>query len=342
MPEPTPIPKKIAKRFLSQSADREQWLEHRREGVTATEVKLLYKEGKRKADELLDQKISGFSEDLSGNRYVNRGNEREPKIAAWIEAKFGITPNDYLMFAEDNARHRATPDGIGVIKRKVVGSEIKTSKFDLTPGPISDDGVLLMELVDDVWRAGKFWDYGYYLQVQWQAHILGAQRMLFVWEQHDDNWPNPMPLEMEPRWCWIERDQPVIDRLVELADEFIARLLLHDAQVKGEQDAIIIAEIADVAEELADVRLQLAPLLERKAELEEELKARLDGREVALQTEHWKMSYSLVNGRSSFNHAKLKEDNLELWKKYYEPGQAKASDRLTFEPITTEQENTND
>ncbi len=39
-------------------------------------------------------------------------------------------------------------------------------------------------------------------QIWWQQHVLGAERTLVAWEQHDGF----VPLHDEPRCQWIERD----------------------------------------------------------------------------------------------------------------------------------------
>ena len=54
----------------------------------------------------------------------------------------------------------------------------------------------------------------------WQQHVLGAERTLFVWEQHDDKIDPETgtftPLGV-PEYAWIPRDQPLIDALVRQA-----------------------------------------------------------------------------------------------------------------------------
>jgi hypothetical protein len=58
--------------------------------------------------------------------------------------------------------------------------------------------------------------------MQWQMLVTGATKTLFVWEQHDDAWPNPTPLPHKV--AWIERDDDRIAYLRELADGFLAEL----------------------------------------------------------------------------------------------------------------------
>ncbi|KDA06183.1 hypothetical protein DC31_12950 [Microbacterium sp. CH12i] len=50
--------------------------------------------------------------------------------------------------------------------------------------------------------------------------MLGAERTLFVWEEHD----NFRPIHDEPRCVWIDRDDREIGQLVGLATRLIDEL----------------------------------------------------------------------------------------------------------------------
>ena len=72
-------------------------------------------------------------------------------------------------------------------------------------------------------RSNKSWrtiPRHYLRQVWWQQHVLGAERTLFVWEEHDDF----TPLHDEPKSVWIDRDDREIGRLVSLATRLIDEL----------------------------------------------------------------------------------------------------------------------
>lgn len=60
----------------------------------------------------------------------------------------------------------------------------------------------------------------YLRQVWWQQHVLGAERTLFVWEEHEDF----SPVHDEPHCVWIDRDEREISRLVGLATDLIDEL----------------------------------------------------------------------------------------------------------------------
>lgn len=183
------------------SDDREAWHEQRRQGVTATEVRDLRKGSSAERRRILTEKLTG-ERSFTGNRYTEHGNLREPIIADWIALNFGIEPNAHVY---SRGRYLATPDGWDGEDI----AEIKTSKHNLDP-----DG-------------SHFGTTGYYDQIQWQLLVMGARRCLFVWEQHDDDWPDPKPLYEQPLWMWIHRDEARIAELIDVADRFLLEL---DAQ----------------------------------------------------------------------------------------------------------------
>lgn len=231
---------------IASSLDREIWLEARRQGVTATEVSKLRVGSSIDERKILIEKITGESVDLSGNKYIDRGNEREPVIAAWVDARFDIAPNS-MLFSGENARHLATPDGVdSAWPFSKSTAEIKTSKFDLTEGLRIVDNVLVFETR---LTQTRLWTSGYFAQVQWQMHVMGGDRVLFVSEQHDDNWPNPASLRAEPDRFWIERAQGEIDILVELADALLMKL---DASRDSG-----LAPVGDMPSEIAQLTAEL-------------------------------------------------------------------------------------
>lgn len=185
--------------------DREAWLAERRTGITATEVRDLAKAGASKRKELLENKLDPEAATFTGNQFTEWGRTREPVLGDVLRAS-GIEPESRIFHAAENPRHMASPDGIGFdpISDEIVLGEIKTSRHDLHP-----DG-------------DHYPSTGYGDQMQWQMHVCGASRCLFVWEQHDNEWPHPTPLPHQA--VWVERDQERIDQLVELADGFLAEL----------------------------------------------------------------------------------------------------------------------
>lgn len=233
-------------------SDKEAWLAQRRGGVTATEVRELAKGFARTERELLTAKLTGAHVNLDGNQYVDHGNKREPIIGQWLLDSFEIEPCE-LVYSGENPQHLASPDGLSVdFVEDGITSEIKTSKHDLHPGDVVDNVLVQID------STSHFAKTGYYDQMQWQMHVMGGTRVLFAWEQHDDNWPDPKPVHERPMWCWVLRDQKRIDELVEIATKFLAKLAASSV------DSLAPVSEADVDPHVADLAHRL--LVHRDAE----------------------------------------------------------------------------
>lgn len=184
----------LAARIVADSRDRVAWTRARSRGITATDVASLTSE--RAIARAADAKLMGSG--FSGNAYTAHGRLREPEIAAWVAATHGIQPSSALFHAVIEKRHLATPDGIGLTASgRVQLCEIKTTNKSWRSIPRS-----------------------YLRQVWWQQHVLGADRTLVVWEQHDAF----VPVGDEPRCAWVDRDETEIARLVQLATALIDEL----------------------------------------------------------------------------------------------------------------------
>jgi hypothetical protein len=180
-------------RILAHSTDRVAWLRARSRGVTATDVARL--SSLRAVQSVALEKLHGTG--FGGNAYTDHGNAREPEIARWVRATHGIEPSAALFHAPYEKSHLATPDGVAVINGTLTLAEIKTTSSGFTTIPRS-----------------------YLRQVWWQQYVLGAERTLFVWEQHTDF----VPIDPEPKVRWIERDDNEIHILVGLANKLLALL----------------------------------------------------------------------------------------------------------------------
>ncbi|GAA3643315.1 hypothetical protein GCM10022200_29010 [Microbacterium awajiense] len=184
----------LAARVVADARDRVAWVRARSRGITATDVATLTSE--RAIARAADAKLGGSG--FSGNAFTAHGRAREPQIAAWVAATHGIQPSSALFHAEIEKRHLATPDGIAVDPSgRVTLAEIKTT--------------------NKAWRSIPR---SYLRQVWWQQHVLGAERTLVAWEQHDDF----VPVHDEPRCVWIDRDDAQIAQLVHLATALIDEL----------------------------------------------------------------------------------------------------------------------
>ncbi|MGB3731059.1 YqaJ viral recombinase family protein [Microbacterium sp.] len=182
-------------RIIADSSDRVSWLRARTRGITATDVAGLSSETSiaRAADAKL-----GRGPHFQGNAYTDHGRRREPEIAAWVAATHGILPSSALFRAEVEQRHLATPDGVvQEADGRILLSEIKTTNKSWSSIPRH-----------------------YLRQIWWQQYVLGAERTLFVWEEHVDF----QPVHDEPKCVWIDRDEKQITRLVGLANRLIDEL----------------------------------------------------------------------------------------------------------------------
>jgi len=185
----------LASRIVADSTDRVSWLRARARGITATDVAQLT--SPNAIARAATAKLGGGS-GFSGNAYTEHGRRREPEIAAWVAATHGIQPSSALFHAVVEKRHLATPDGITVdVDGRVTLAEIKTTNKSWRSIPRS-----------------------YLRQVWWQQHVIGAERTLVVWEQHNDF----VPVRDEPRCAWVDRDEYEIGQLVGLATSLIDEL----------------------------------------------------------------------------------------------------------------------
>ncbi|WP_394554673.1 YqaJ viral recombinase family protein [Agromyces sp. MMS24-JH15] len=183
------------RRVVADSGDRVAWLRARAQGVTATDAaKLASPQSVRTA---AWEKVHGGSRAFGGSRYTDHGREREPVIAGWAREQHGITPSTLLFHAERERRHLATPDGL----RVAPGGRLELCEIKTTSKP---------------WRGIPR---GYLRQVWWQQYVLGAERTLVVWEEHDGFVPVG-----EPQCRWVDRDEDQIAILISLADDLLAAI----------------------------------------------------------------------------------------------------------------------
>ncbi len=177
-------------RVVASSDDRVAWLRARSRGVTATDVARL--SSARALEAVAREKLGGTG--FGGNAFTDHGRAREPEIARWVLARHGIAPSSNLYHAHGQPLHLATPDGLSARETGVVLCEIKTTSH--------------------AWRSIPR---SYLRQVWWQQYVLGADRTLVVWEQHDDF----VPVAAEPEVRWVERDDNEIHVLVGLANRLL-------------------------------------------------------------------------------------------------------------------------
>jgi hypothetical protein len=185
-------------RIVADSSDRVAWLRARSRGITATDVASL--STPHSVTGVVRTKLYGSR--FTGNRFSEHGKEREPIIAEWVEQRFEIAPSTSLFHAEHDLRHLATPDGLREC----------------------DDGHLELAEIKTTNKAWRSIPRNYLRQVWWQQYVLGAERTLVAWEQHE----NFVPVG-EPQFRWVDRDDSEILKLRALVDQVIHALIQHGA-----------------------------------------------------------------------------------------------------------------
>jgi len=186
------------RRVVADGSDRVAWMRARSRGITATDIAKLSTPRSIEAAAWAKLHGSGFS----GNAYTEHGKRREPEIAAWVLREHGIEHSRALFHSEHDRRHLATPDGVTLRESgRLELAEIKTT--------------------NKAWRSIPR---QYLRQVWWQQYVLGAERTLVVWEQHEGFVPVG-----EPQCRWVDRDENEIARLVGLAGRLIDVLIARTA-----------------------------------------------------------------------------------------------------------------
>ena len=132
---------------------------------------------------------SGFS----GNAYTAHGRVREPEIAR-MGRRDPRHPALVAPCSTPSSRSGTSPPptAIGVDARG--------------PGQLCE-----IKTTNKSWRSIPR---SYLRQVWWQQHVLGAERTLVAWEEHDAF----VPVGDEPRCAWVDRDEAEIAKLVRPRD----------------------------------------------------------------------------------------------------------------------------
>ncbi|QNL30261.1 exonuclease [Microbacterium phage ClearAsMud] len=213
---------------LAQSRTPE-WYERRRGGITGTEIRDWPEPAKRR--KITKAKVTG-DDDMGDNRHFRHGRLREPQIAEWAVATFGVVPEDRLHAHPENPRHLATPDGyLAAFSAEAyqpganaIIVEIKTTSKDLTPGKIDPTTQYLVSIDP----SGHFAKMRYIRQIMWEMHVMNAEACMFIWEPFDNTKTDPdtgtFVVTGPPQYCFIRRDDAMIAALIEEADAALAHI----------------------------------------------------------------------------------------------------------------------
>jgi hypothetical protein len=179
-----------AERFVVESRWRDDWLEARRQGVTATAVAHA-------------ATPSGFAAEVAswsapsfvGNEYTEFGNWAERYLLEHAHRVEGILPSDWLIRGEI-PWHMGTPDGLSLDHARI--AEAKTGG----------------KLPASVKREHRD-------QCLWNMHVTGATRCLYLFQPRVHG-PNGYYLGLIEPWTrWVERDDTRIQQLIEVADRLM-------------------------------------------------------------------------------------------------------------------------
>lgn len=189
-------------RILADARDRPVWLQARTGKIGGSDAA-----GFAKVDSWSLYLKSKLDESFTGNSYTVHGNDRERHMLA----AYNLEQNHYLYRSAENPRHVATPDAIHVpADGRLVLAQAKTTKRKFkTVGGVE---VIVPPFTNA--RGERAIPPAYQRQMWWEQYVMGAERTLFVFEEHE----NFQPVDMEPDSCWFYRDDDQIAQLITIAD----------------------------------------------------------------------------------------------------------------------------
>lgn len=181
----------IAAQFIVQARHHDDWLEARREGVTATAVA-------RAATPagFLAEVESWTQPAFEGNEYTDFGTESERHILDHAHREYGILPSDWLIAAADNPFYMGTPDGLSLDHTLI--AEAKT-------------GGTLPKSVSREHRD----------QCLWNLRVTGAERCLYLFQLRVRDGDSFRFGLWEPTVFWVDRDEERIRELELVAEQLL-------------------------------------------------------------------------------------------------------------------------
>lgn len=286
----------------------DDWLEQRKGWVTATDLAKISNGTEAQFHRLWLEKRHGSK--FGGNRYTAWGKEREPVIAAcvdaWVQSDRNIIleRNDRLCVVDDLGL-AATPDMMeaGTDKPVAIG-ELKTWKGEW-----------------ESWEAFFRAKPEYALQVQAQLIVTGADVCVFAVETYREDSAGMIPGEIH--YTYIEPDLIAQENIKELVRRFLEYTPELDMT---EDDFGLLAaadRIADIDSEKADLQAQIKQLSDQKAALDSERAELASGflekyGESPREIDAGSFVVTVKPGRktSRFDRAGFKADYPELEQKY--------------------------
>lgn len=272
-----------------------QWLEARKNYVTATEVAQLVRRGESYWRELREVK-AGVREakDLSHIPAIQHGREREPLIVPYVQSlEAGMVHNEDLVVRL--GRYAATPDLLG---DGIVG-EIKTVK-DTRLAKLKRSGG---------WPTGQYYD-----QVQWQLFVTGAIACVFAWEPYEDWDGTLVPREDKRDHITIHRNEERIKHLRSVADAFLDGEATPVAMEDPEAVQRLLAELEQIRREKQRV---VVPIVQEERRILDELKALAGGQGASWECESFRVTVTEPTQSKRLDRKKLFAENPQLAEEDY-------------------------
>lgn len=183
----------------------DEWYKAREYGVSATTVAKAAS-GPGGYDAELKRALHPEEHVIEDNAYMRFGRDWENWIVQSLPKELAIEHNDWLIRAEEQERHLATPDGLNADWSLI--AEVKTTGKDW------DKGLERDVIPTDI-------PIQYRRQVQWQMYVTGATSCVFAWLLRMESESGEfMPAWLEPKTMIIERDDDMIRELILVAKRF--------------------------------------------------------------------------------------------------------------------------
>lgn len=259
-----------------------EWLEQRREVVTATDVARLA-QGPSAARTIRREKDG--EETFSGNRFTEWGNHREPWIGAWAGLFLGgsLIPNNELLISTKDARWAATPDMISADGSTL--AEIKVSK--------------------NAWTKGEA-PLRYLDQVQWQLMVTGAEKCFLICEPYeiiDGRFVPDQPFAEE-----ITPDTERQDELVALAEKFLDGEETVDESVAEEMGGLVTRDV--------ELSRRIKELGEEQKALRESISQLVGDEPVSIDLEFATVTRTRPSTTRRFDQTRFKKDHPDMVDEY--------------------------
>lgn len=234
------------------SETTEQWLEQRREYVTASEIYDLATSPSSWA-RIRAEKETGERK-FHGNAVTRWGHEREPEIARFVRlfVDSSIVPNDDL-FVLDGTHLAATPDMVSenladgcemIGELKTAGTQIIRPEWEYDP----EEPTKVHRTMPVGFPKPRYWS-----QVQYQLLVMGAEVCVFACEVRDEYEYGFAPGDTRVMLIGPDLDRQAVLR--DIAERFLAGDDPADA-TPAELESLALS-ILDMQEDVKDLQEQI-------------------------------------------------------------------------------------